>query len=114
MYEEREREVDLRGCRTSWPRWLKNANESVIIQNGPMCVCPHDFLHLPCGPDPAQIYNCTYIRWTTHRPEGLSLKDTTMAAICDELAQRFGEIEGPNTNSPASDLIEQIANGNRE
>ncbi|EGS21406.1 uncharacterized protein CTHT_0032640 [Thermochaetoides thermophila DSM 1495] len=39
-----------------------------------------------------QVYNTTFIRWTTHHPKGLSAKDIEMAALCDKLAQEFGEI----------------------
>jgi len=39
-----------------------------------------------------QVYNTTFIRWTTHHPKGLSAKDIEMAALCDNLAQEFGEI----------------------
>lgn len=38
-----------------------------------------------------QVYNTTFVRWTTHNPKGLSEKDISMAALCDELAQAFGE-----------------------
>ncbi|KAK2008612.1 transcriptional coactivator/pterin dehydratase [Colletotrichum eremochloae] len=41
----------------------------------------------------AQVYNTTFIRWTTHNPKGLSGKDLKLAAICDALARDFGEVE---------------------
>ena len=41
----------------------------------------------------AQVYNTTYIRWTTHNPRGLSAKDVELAAACDALARDFGEQE---------------------
>ena len=31
------------------------------------------------------------MRWTTHDPKGLSDKDISMAALCDDLARSFGE-----------------------
>lgn len=40
-----------------------------------------------------QVYNTTFIRWTTHSPPGLSAKDTELAAICDGYAQSFGEVK---------------------
>ncbi|KAI8965772.1 transcriptional coactivator/pterin dehydratase [Daldinia sp. FL1419] len=43
-------------------------------------------------PEWSNVYNTTYIRWTTHNPKGLSAKDVELAAICDGLASDFGEI----------------------
>ncbi|KAI2618857.1 transcriptional coactivator/pterin dehydratase [Hypoxylon sp. NC1633] len=43
-------------------------------------------------PEWSNVYNTTYIRWTTHNPKGLSAKDVQLAAICDGLAKDFGEI----------------------
>jgi len=42
-------------------------------------------------PEWANVFNRTEIRWTTHKPHGLSLKDTHMARFCDEAAERHGE-----------------------
>ena len=38
-----------------------------------------------------QAYNHTFIQWTTHRPEGLSIKDVDMARWCDEQAKLHEE-----------------------
>ena len=43
-------------------------------------------------PEWTNIYNKTHIRWTTHNPEGLSGKDTLMARLCDEAAEKHGEL----------------------
>ncbi|KAK8118624.1 pterin-4-alpha-carbinolamine dehydratase family protein [Apiospora kogelbergensis] len=43
-------------------------------------------------PEWSNVYNVTFIRWTTHSPKGLSTKDVELAAICDSLAQDFGEV----------------------
>lgn len=40
-----------------------------------------------------QVYNTTFIRWTTHSPPGLSEKDILMARFCDEKAEECGEVE---------------------
>ncbi|MCJ1226268.1 hypothetical protein MMC12_002918, partial [Toensbergia leucococca] len=48
------------------------------------------------------VYNKTYIRWTTHRPIGLSAKDVKMAAMCDEHAHTNGEIEMKGDSSRSS------------
>lgn len=45
-------------------------------------------------PEWSNVYNKTHIRWTTHRPEGLSSKDVTMARLCDEAGETFGEVRG--------------------
>lgn len=43
-------------------------------------------------PEWTNIYNKTHIRWTTHNPEGLSTKDTTMASFCDQAGEQFSEL----------------------
>ncbi|KAI9167047.1 Pterin-4-alpha-carbinolamine dehydratase [Paramyrothecium foliicola] len=53
----------------------------------------------PLGPvrwkltNATKVYNTTFIRWTTHSPQGLSDKDVSMATICDSLAKDFGELD---------------------
>ena len=54
---------------------------------------------LKCVP---QVYNKTLIRWTTHRPEGLSIKDVTMAAFCDEQGKASGELDAASADSNGS------------
>ncbi|KAJ9138805.1 hypothetical protein NKR23_g8153 [Pleurostoma richardsiae] len=44
-------------------------------------------------PEWSNVYNMTFIRWTTHNPEGLSAKDVDLAAVCDSLAKDFGETQ---------------------
>ncbi|KAL2023078.1 hypothetical protein VTK56DRAFT_3988 [Thermocarpiscus australiensis] len=44
-------------------------------------------------PEWSNVYNTTFIRWTTHLPRGLSAKDVELAGICDSLAKDFGEVE---------------------
>lgn len=46
-----------------------------------------------------QVYQKTFIRWTTHRPDGLSIKDVEMAAVCDELGRLHGEVGGSVTDA---------------
>ncbi|KAK4126246.1 transcriptional coactivator/pterin dehydratase [Parathielavia appendiculata] len=43
-------------------------------------------------PEWSNVFNTTFIRWTTHHPKGLSAKDIELAAQCDQLAQDFGEV----------------------
>ncbi|KAI0132293.1 pterin 4 alpha carbinolamine dehydratase [Xylariales sp. AK1849] len=43
-------------------------------------------------PEWSNVYNTTFIRWTTHNPEGLSAQDVELATICDSLARDFGEV----------------------
>ncbi|KAL2267584.1 hypothetical protein VTJ83DRAFT_4861 [Remersonia thermophila] len=44
-------------------------------------------------PEWSNTFNTTFIRWTTHHPRGLSAKDVELAAVCDQLARDFGEVE---------------------
>lgn len=56
-------------------------------------------------PEWSNVYNTTFIRWTTHSPPGLSAKDTELAAICDGYAQSFGEIkEEPSSGGQSCQL----------
>ncbi|OLN88178.1 Pterin-4-alpha-carbinolamine dehydratase [Colletotrichum chlorophyti] len=50
-------------------------------------------------PEWSNVYNTTFIRWTTHNPKGLSGKDLKLALICDALAKDFGEIDAPPPTS---------------
>ncbi|RYP91239.1 hypothetical protein DL770_002631 [Monosporascus sp. CRB-9-2] len=78
-----------------------------LTNNPPTQRRNHTFLHLPCKSiqghpyvtaqsmrklTSIQVYNTTYIRWTTHNPQGMSAKDVELAAVCDGLARDFGEI----------------------
>ena len=42
-------------------------------------------------PEWTNIYNKTHIRWTTHNPPGLSIKDLYMARFCDEAGDKHEE-----------------------
>jgi len=46
-------------------------------------------------PEWSNVFDTTFIRWTTHNPKGLSEKDVDLATTCDLLAKDFGEIEQP-------------------
>lgn len=41
-------------------------------------------------PSWSNLYNRVTIEWTTHRPEGLSIKDVEMAEFCDQKAAEIG------------------------
>jgi 4a-hydroxytetrahydrobiopterin dehydratase len=41
-------------------------------------------------PEWSNLYNRVTVEWTTHRPEGLSIKDAHMAAFCDGVAAEIG------------------------
>jgi len=43
-------------------------------------------------PEWSNVYNMTFIRWTTHHPQGLSAKDILMARFCDGQAAIHKEI----------------------
>jgi 4a-hydroxytetrahydrobiopterin dehydratase len=46
-------------------------------------------------PSWSNLYNKVTIEWTTHRPEGLSIKDVEMAEFCDQKAVEIG-LKGPS------------------
>jgi hypothetical protein len=58
-----------------------------------------------------QVYNTTYIRWTTHSPRGLTDKDVILASLCDELAKSFGELpaEAKGADEAAAALVDRVA-----
>ncbi|KAF9697472.1 hypothetical protein EKO04_004885 [Ascochyta lentis] len=41
-------------------------------------------------PEWSNLYNRVTVEWTTHRPEGLSVKDVDMAEFCDRVADQIG------------------------
>jgi 4a-hydroxytetrahydrobiopterin dehydratase len=41
-------------------------------------------------PSWSNVYNKVSIEWTTHKPEGLSVKDVEMAEKCDRIANDIG------------------------
>ncbi|KAI0876266.1 pterin 4 alpha carbinolamine dehydratase-domain-containing protein [Hypoxylon argillaceum] len=57
-------------------------------------------------PEWSNVYNTTYIRWTTHSPAGLSAKDVELADICDSLARDFGEVNDGGYTAESSVLRE--------
>ncbi|KAF5667868.1 dehydratase [Fusarium heterosporum] len=52
-------------------------------------------------PEWSNVYNTTFIRWTTHNPAGLSEKDIALAGQCDALAAQLGEL-APEPETPAA------------
>lgn len=48
-----------------------------------------------------QVYNTTFVRWTTHHPAGLSMLDCEMATFCDQAAAMLGEVvsDGPQQSN---------------
>ena len=61
-----------------------------------------------------QVYNKTFIRWTTHKPQGLSMKDVNMATFSDEQAKVHGEIEttmaesGESFSSKGNGIVDSL------
>ncbi len=41
-------------------------------------------------PEWSNLYNRVTVEWTTHRPEGLSIKDVEMAEFCNKVAAEIG------------------------
>ncbi|KAL7958852.1 transcriptional coactivator/pterin dehydratase [Trichoderma compactum] len=64
-------------------------------------------------PEWSNVYNTTFIRWTTHIPKGLSDKDISLATLCDSLAKDFGELElGPASCEMKNLADEVVTDGN--
>ncbi|PQE24276.1 pterin-4-alpha-carbinolamine dehydratase family protein [Rutstroemia sp. NJR-2017a BVV2] len=64
---------------------------------------------LPSSADTEEVYNTTFIRWTTHSPPGLSEKDLVMAKFCDEQAALKEEIQVEEEESARSDVGRELA-----
>jgi 4a-hydroxytetrahydrobiopterin dehydratase len=61
-------------------------------------------------PEWSNVFNTTFIRWTTHNPKGLSAKDVDLAAVCDSLAKDFGEVEdSAATSCEMKGLADRVA-----
>ncbi|KIN07752.1 hypothetical protein OIDMADRAFT_108671 [Oidiodendron maius Zn] len=60
-------------------------------------------------PEWSNVYNTTFIRWTTHSPSGLSEKDVIMAKYCDEQSEKCGEVENAETSAVGKELADRVA-----
>ncbi|XMA14945.1 hypothetical protein WAI453_007736 [Rhynchosporium graminicola] len=60
-------------------------------------------------PEWSNVYNTTFIRWTTHAPPGLSEKDVSMARFCDEKARECGEVINTEESGLGKDLADRVA-----
>lgn len=60
-------------------------------------------------PEWSNVYNTTFIRWTTHSPPGISGKDVQMAAFCDEKAREMGEVEGEEGGDVGRELVDRVS-----
>lgn len=72
-------------------------------------------------PEWANVYDTVHVRWTTHRPAGLSTADVQMAKVCDELATQYGEVgwgdkkvEGGHENAQVARSTEELVGMARE
>ncbi|KAI0596462.1 transcriptional coactivator/pterin dehydratase [Biscogniauxia sp. FL1348] len=92
------------------PEWSNKPLPTPRPLSFPLYLTPSPSLTTPRTS--AQVYNTTYIRWTTHSPKGLSAKDVELAALCDALARDFGEVvpekNGENDES-TSCALKQVA-----
>jgi len=61
-------------------------------------------------PEWSNVYNHTFIRWTTHAPAGLSGKDLAMARFCDERAGEMGE-EEDGRSAEGRELVGRVVAG---
>jgi hypothetical protein len=61
-------------------------------------------------PEWSNVYNTTFIRWTTHSPPGLSEKDVIMARFCDTVAAELNEIpQGNSQDARGKELADAVA-----
>ncbi|KAK0111385.1 hypothetical protein ONS95_001746 [Cadophora gregata] len=62
-------------------------------------------------PEWSNVYNTTFIRWTTHSPPGLSEKDVLMARFCDGKAGECDEVvvEDDGRGDVGRDLVDRVA-----
>ncbi|KAG6007536.1 hypothetical protein E4U21_005837 [Claviceps maximensis] len=58
-------------------------------------------------PEWSNVYNTTFIRWTTHSPKGLSITDVKLAALCDSLAKDFGEMDPESASCEMKTLADR-------
>lgn len=58
--------------------------------------------------DSLKVYNKVFVRWTTHRPSGLSSKDVLMAQFCDDLAESVGIVEDTSSEQNLEGLLEPL------
>lgn len=58
-------------------------------------------------PEWSNLYNRVTIEWTTHRPEGLSIKDVDMAEFCDRTASEVGLKSSESTAAAGGSKVAQ-------
>lgn len=75
---------------------------------GPVPCCLRRGCPSRASTDTQQVFNTTFIRWTTHNPEGLSSKDLDLAATCDALARDFGEVVEESTKEQDASASSQL------
>lgn len=65
-------------------------------------------------PEWGNVYNEVVVRWTTHRPRGISSKDIDMAKFCDRTAAELGEIpisEKKEFSQPGEEMQKEASRG---
>jgi 4a-hydroxytetrahydrobiopterin dehydratase len=59
------------------------------------------------------LYNQVTVEWTTHKPEGLSVKDVDMAEFCDQTATEIGlKPEGQHSSSTKASMENPTVSSN--
>jgi pterin-4a-carbinolamine dehydratase len=99
---------------------LLTCSHSFVIPDGQEFI--HGLLDLSSvhnhHPSFANTYNSVLVRWTTHRPPGLSLKDVELAGLCDSIAERLGtkvkatepRRDGDRDKAQQADELEELVN----
>lgn len=90
-----EREFKFKTFKTTWAFMNAVAEQAAKKKHHPEWSNVR-FLPSPISfkrhPNICQVYNTTFIRWTTHHPAGLSQLDVDLAAFCDKQATEMGEL----------------------
>jgi len=93
-----ERQFKFRTFKATWVRPYQFSLSPSVIPRGAKSE-RQDFMNEVASeckkqkhhPEWTNVFNRTNVRWTTHSPKGMSVKDTHMARFCDEAAERHGE-----------------------
>lgn len=89
-----EREFKFKTFRTTWAFMNAVAEQAAKKKHHPEWsnVRLSPLLSFNRPSNRTQVYNTTFIRWTTHNPPGLSQLDVDLAAFCDKQAAEMAEL----------------------
>jgi 4a-hydroxytetrahydrobiopterin dehydratase len=85
-------------CQCDWDQ--KQVKEPSRRDQHCKILCLDLFIGLEAKIDHKTV-GCVKVHWTTHKPPGLSEKDTFMARYCDDVAKEIGTVEKGDAQSCA-------------